>query len=60
MAITNKTDELIQEKAEIETILTELSNPEVEEHVNELPINPYLKEFLIKLLRLTISLKKEK
>ena len=59
MAITNKASELIQEKTEVDAIFTELSNPDTEEHVNELPINPYLKEFLIKLLKLTVSLKKE-
>lgn len=54
MAITNKADDLLQEKNEIDAILVELGNPVAKEHIDSLPIPPQAKEVLTKMLTLIL------
>lgn len=53
--ITNKVQGLIQKKAEIDAIVEELSDPITKDQINDLPINPFLKEVLIKMLDLILD-----
>ena len=45
MPITNKANGLKTESDQIQNFLTSIGNPEIEQHVNALPIPPQAKQF---------------
>lgn len=51
MAITNKADERKTRYDEVIAFVNSITNPQIEEHVNALPIPPQAKEFFIKLTK---------
>lgn len=52
--ITNKVDDLKAESEIVQNFLTSIGNPEIEEHVNALPIPTPAKEFFIQLTHTVI------
>lgn len=56
MAITNKVDEIKAESDAVQAFLQGIGNPEIEEHINTLPIPPQAKEFFIGLTKTVVML----
>lgn len=57
--ITNKVNDLKSESDAVQDFLASIGNPEIEEHVGQLPIPPQAKEFFINLTRTVIFMAKK-
>lgn len=59
MAITNKANGLKIDSDEVMAFVDSISNPEIEEHIDALPIPPQAKEFFIKLTKTVMMMAKK-
>ena len=59
MVIQNKANGLKAESDEVLDFVNTISNPQIEEHIDSLPIPPQAKEFFVKLTKTVMLMAKE-